>query len=92
MKIQGVFEAALLKYIQQNVDQLAEGIRGYDHDHNGCLGHDADDYCYCDTSVSMSIDYRVPRDVNRFGYKTWQYKGGFSELINMLDRMEEDDK
>lgn len=91
MKIQGVFETALLKYIQKNVDQLAEGIRGYDHDHSCCWGHDADDNCYCDTGIRVSVDYRVPRDVNRFGYKTWEYNGGFSDLINMLDRMEGDD-
>lgn len=87
MTVQGVFETALLKYIQTHVDQLAEGIRGYEHDHSCCWGHDADDYCYCDTSVRMSIHYTVAREINKFGY-TWQYNGGFSDLINMLDRTE----
>lgn len=88
MTVQGVFEAALLKYIQTHVDQHAEGIRSYDHDHSCCFGHDADDYCYCDTAIRMSIQFRVPREVHRFGYLTWEYNGGFFNLINMLDRME----
>lgn len=91
MKIQGVFEAALLKYIQESVNQIAEGIHSYEHDHSGCLGHDADDYCYCDTSIRMTIQYRVPREVHRFGYLTWEYDGDFVQLINMLDRLEDSD-
>lgn len=91
MKIQGVFEAALLKYIQQNVDQLAEGIHSYEHDHSSCLGHDADDYCYCDTSIKMAIQYRVSREASRLGYYEWKYDGDFVALINMLDRMEDAD-
>lgn len=90
MKIQGVFEAALLKFIQAHVDQMAEGIRGYSHDHSCCWGHDADDYCYCDTSIRMSIDYQVPLEVNRFGYKTWEYSGGFYDLIRLLDQADGD--
>lgn len=92
MKIQGVFEAALLRYIQTHVDQLAEVIRDCRHDHSCCWGHDADDYCYCDTSIRMSIDYQVSREASRFGFKTWQYNGNFYTLINMLDRMEAGDQ
>lgn len=88
MKIRGVFEAALLKYIQAEVDQLAEGIRGYDSNHYCCPGHDLDDSCCCDTAMSIDVDYFVPREVARFGYKTWNYRGNFFELINMLDRLD----
>jgi hypothetical protein len=84
--IQGVFEAALLKYIQIEVDQLAEGIRGWEQNTGSCYGHDYDDTCLCDTSTSISVDYRVPREINRFGYKTWRYDGNFFDLVNMLDR------
>lgn len=100
MKIQGVFEAALLKYIQKHVDQRAEGIRNWHEEHTCCYGHSDDDSCCCDTSIRVRVDYRVPLppNVNRLGYPwehfgyTWEYNGDFSELINMLDRMENEDE
>lgn len=90
MTIQGVFEAALLRYIQANIDQRAEGIRGFDVKHSCCWGHSEDDSCCCDTSIKVSIDYWVPREVNRFGYVTWEYSGDFFELIAMLDRVDKE--
>lgn len=86
--IQSVFEAALLRYIQAEVDQLAEGIRSWEQDIRSCYGHDSDDSCCCDTGVSIDVDYFVPREISRFGYKTWNYRGDFFELINMLDEVD----
>lgn len=33
----------------------------FEIDHNSCYGHDADDYCYCDTGawVEVRISYRT---------------------------------
>lgn len=88
MKIQGVFEAALLKYIRAEVDQRAEGIRDIEQVHECCIGHSDDDSCCCDTAITVSVDYWVPREVNRFGYATWNYRGNFFELIKMLDAID----
>lgn len=88
MKIQGVFETALLKHIQDEVDQLAEGIKDYEVTHNCCYGHSEDDSCCCDTGVYIQVEYRVPRELARYGFKVWTYHGNFFELINMLDRAE----
>ena len=90
MSIQGVFEAALLRYILAEVDQLAEGIRGWEENNRSCYGHDYDDTCCCDVGVDIDVNYKVPREVSRFGYRTWNYRGNFYELINMLDRADGD--
>jgi len=83
--IQGVFEAGLLKYIQAEVDQLAEGIRDWEQLQGSCCGHEYDDSCCCDTSTSIDVSYVVPREASRSGYRTWNYRGNFFELIRMLD-------
>lgn len=91
MKIQGVFEAALLKYIQTHVNQLAESLLDYEQTSPNCWGHSEDDSCCCDTSIRVNVRYRVAREVNRLGYLDWGYYGNFFELINTLDQMEEAD-
>ena len=83
--IQGVFEAGLLKYIQTEVDQLAEGIRSWEQTKGTCSCSSEDWTCMCDTATSIDVDYNVPRGISRFGYKTWYYNGDFYELIRMLD-------
>lgn len=88
MTVQGVFEAALLKYIQTHVDQLAEALIDYEQNQPHCWGHTEDDSCCCDTSIRVNVRYRVPREVNRFGYLEWGFYGNFFELIDMLDRTE----
>jgi hypothetical protein len=86
MTIQGAFETALLRYIQAEVDQLAEGIQSWEQLQGSCYGHEYDDSCCCDTSVSIDVNYKVPREVARYGFKTWNYRGNFYDLINMLDQ------
>lgn len=85
VSIEGVFEAALLRYIQANVDQMAESIIGYEQEHSCCLGHGEDDSCCCDTGMFVAVSYRVPREADRFGRKEWEYRGNFFDLINRLD-------
>lgn len=92
MKVQGVFEAALLRHIQKHVDQRAEEITNWDTDHSCCWGHTLDDSCCCDTSTRIVVDFRVPREVNSNLRLRWEYNGNFYELINMLDRAENDDE
>lgn len=84
--VQGVFEAALLKYIQIEVDQLAEGIVGWEQTQGRCYCSIDDYTCMCDTEVAITVNYQVPREVQRFGYKSWRYRGNFFDLITMLDR------
>lgn len=88
MKIEDAFEAALLKYIQRNVNQLAEGLVDYEQNQPNCWGHTEDDSCCCDTSIRVNVRYRVPREVNRFGYLEWSFYGNFFDLITTLDEME----
>jgi hypothetical protein len=88
MTIQGVFEAGLLRYIQAEVDQLAEGIYSWEQVQGSCYGHDYDDTCLCDTSVTIHVNYVVPPGINRFNRKVWDYYGNFFDLINMLDKGE----
>lgn len=90
MKIQGVFEAALLRYIQKNVDQRAEAILDWETEHQCCWGHTDDDSCCCDTSTRVSVAFRVPREVQRHGRMTWEYGGNFYDIIRMLDATEEE--
>lgn len=88
MTIQGVFEAALLKYIQAEVDQLAEGIYDCEQYRGNCNCGPDDWTCMCDTSTSLIVFYNVPLEINRFGRQNWRYEGDFFELIRMLDRID----
>lgn len=89
MSMQAVFDAALLRYIQANVDQLAEDIRDLATRQDHCTCGEDDWTCMCDTSMSMVVEYAVPREVDRFRYRQWRYYGTFHELIRLLDDQEE---
>lgn len=87
MNIMGTFEAALLCYIQQHVDQLAESILDWSQTTpSGCrCDWSNGDTCFCDTLIRMQVSYRVPREVQRHGYQSWSYDGDLGALIRMLD-------
>ena len=84
--ITSVFEKALLSYIQQHVDQLAEGILEWGQPRPFNCGCSDDDTCMCYDNVSVEVSYRVPREVSRMGYYNWTYYGDLPQLMRMLDR------
>ena len=85
MNVTGVFEAALLHYIKQHVDQLAEGILEWNQPQPFRCGCSDDDTCMCYDNVHVEVSYRVPREVSRFGYKNWSYSGDLPQLMRLLD-------
>lgn len=84
-KISDLFAAALLSYIQQNVDQLAKGIDEWSESIPSCCNCRGEDSCWGAGDITVEVVYRVPREVNRFGRTTWRYDGDMTRLIRLLD-------
>lgn len=90
MNIDEKMRAALLDYLQREVDQLAESITSWQQRVNVVQGEDgADGYWVAAYSVvTVCIRYTVDRQVARCGWREWTFGGDLPELIWMLDNEE----
>lgn len=90
MKVEGVFEAALLRYIRTHLDPDASEVTDVTT-YRGTCHCDKDDWtCLCNTDLNINVFYRVRSEDGINVERAWTYGGRLLGLIRMLDKMEEE--
>lgn len=81
MSLRETLYAALLDYIQHEVDQLAESIRELYED-SRVSGDEEDGYL---AHIVLNIEYQVPQEIERRCTRNWRFHGSLDDLIYVID-------
>lgn len=85
MDIKGIartFRRALLRYIQENVEQLAEEITGFDDSARVVGSEESGEWAV----IVVEVRYTVHPHLRERYPRTWRWDGSMSELICELDK------